>query len=81
MKTAKDLKKKLSDLGVNYGSIARDDWDSFVSHIQRRKSSDEFSVFYTMQAFVVTPVQIKQALVKKENRRNCEYNFLYLADL
>jgi hypothetical protein len=26
MKTAKDLRKKLSDSGVNYGRIASDDW-------------------------------------------------------
>jgi hypothetical protein len=31
LKTAKGLKKKWSDLGVNYGSIVTDDWDSFVS--------------------------------------------------
>jgi IS1 family transposase len=31
LKTAKELKKKMSDLGVNCGSIATDDWDSFVS--------------------------------------------------
>jgi IS1 family transposase len=31
MKTAKDLKKKLSDLVVNYGSIAGDDWNSFAA--------------------------------------------------
>jgi IS1 family transposase len=31
MKTAKDLKKKLSDLVVNYGSIAGDDWNSFAT--------------------------------------------------
>ncbi|MDR1116306.1 MAG: IS1 family transposase [Tannerella sp.] len=31
LKTAKELKKKMSDLGVNYGSIATDDRDSFVS--------------------------------------------------
>jgi IS1 family transposase len=31
LKTARELKKKLSDSGVNYGSIATDDWDSFVS--------------------------------------------------
>jgi IS1 family transposase len=27
----KELEKTLSDLGVSYGSIATDDWDSFVS--------------------------------------------------
>jgi IS1 family transposase len=31
LKTAKELKKKLSDSGVSYGSIATDDWNSFVS--------------------------------------------------
>jgi IS1 family transposase len=31
LKTAKALKKKLSDSSVNYGSIATDDWDSFVT--------------------------------------------------
>jgi IS1 family transposase len=31
LKTARDLKKKLSDMGVSYGSIATDDWDSFVA--------------------------------------------------
>jgi IS1 family transposase len=31
LKTAKALKKKLSDLGVSYGSIATDDWNSVVS--------------------------------------------------
>jgi IS1 family transposase len=31
LKTAKKLKQKLSDLGVNYGSIATDEWDSFVT--------------------------------------------------
>jgi IS1 family transposase len=31
LKTAKELKKKMSDLGVSYGRIATDDWDSFVS--------------------------------------------------
>jgi len=31
LKTAQDLKNKLSDLGVTYGSIATDNWDSFVT--------------------------------------------------
>jgi IS1 family transposase len=31
VKTAEDLKKKLSDSGVNYGRIAHDDWDSFAT--------------------------------------------------
>jgi IS1 family transposase len=31
LKIAKDLKKKLSYLGASYGSIASDDWDSFVT--------------------------------------------------
>jgi IS1 family transposase len=31
MKTAEDLKKKLSDSGINCGSIAGDDWDSFAA--------------------------------------------------
>jgi hypothetical protein len=29
MKTAEDLKKNLSDLGVNYECIASDDWNSW----------------------------------------------------
>jgi IS1 family transposase len=37
LKTAEELKKKLSDFGVNYGSIATDDWDSFMDRIQERK--------------------------------------------
>jgi IS1 family transposase len=31
LQTAKALKKKLSDFGVSYGSIATDDWNSFAS--------------------------------------------------
>ena len=31
LKTARELKRKLTDLGVSYGSIASDNWDSFVS--------------------------------------------------
>jgi IS1 family transposase len=31
LKTANELKKKLSDSGVSYGSIATDDWNSFVT--------------------------------------------------
>jgi hypothetical protein len=31
LKTANGLKKKLSDSGVSYGSIATDEWDSFVT--------------------------------------------------
>ena len=31
LKTALELKKKLSDLGVTYGSIATDEWDSFIT--------------------------------------------------
>ena len=31
LKTAMELKKKLTDLGVSYGSIATDEWDSFVA--------------------------------------------------
>jgi IS1 family transposase len=31
LKTAKGLKKKLSDFGVNYGRVATDDRDSFIS--------------------------------------------------
>jgi IS1 family transposase len=31
LKTVNGLKKKLSDSGVSYGSIATDEWDSFVS--------------------------------------------------
>jgi IS1 family transposase len=31
LKTARELKKKPVDSGINYGSIATDDWDSFVS--------------------------------------------------
>jgi IS1 family transposase len=34
LKTANGLKKKLSDSGVSYGSIATDDRDSFVSAIK-----------------------------------------------
>jgi IS1 family transposase len=30
LKTARELKRKLSDFGVGYGSIATDDWDNFV---------------------------------------------------
>jgi IS1 family transposase len=30
-KNSQRLEEKLSDLGVSYGSIASDDWDSFVS--------------------------------------------------
>jgi IS1 family transposase len=36
-KTAKKLKEKLSDLGVNFGSIATDDWDSFVTAFKGEK--------------------------------------------
>jgi IS1 family transposase/transposase-like protein len=31
LKTAQKLKDRLSDLGVSYGSIATDNWDSFVT--------------------------------------------------
>jgi hypothetical protein len=31
LKTAGKLKKKLSDSGVNFGSIAPDNWESFVT--------------------------------------------------
>jgi IS1 family transposase/transposase-like protein len=31
LKTAKSLKKKLSSLGMRYGSIATDEWDSFLA--------------------------------------------------
>jgi IS1 family transposase len=31
LKTAKALKKKLSSLGVRYGSVATDEWDSFLA--------------------------------------------------
>jgi IS1 family transposase/transposase-like protein len=31
LKTVNKLKKKLSDFGVSYGSIATDNWDSFVA--------------------------------------------------
>jgi IS1 family transposase len=43
LKTAEKLKKKLSDSGVSYGSIATDDGDSFVAafngenHLIRKK--------------------------------------------
>jgi hypothetical protein len=30
--TANIWKSELSDLGVNYGSIAADDWDNFVAY-------------------------------------------------
>jgi IS1 family transposase len=29
--TAQKLKKKMTDLGISYGSIATDNWDSFVA--------------------------------------------------
>jgi IS1 family transposase/transposase-like protein len=35
LKTAGKLKKKLSDSIISYGSIATDDWDSFVSTFKR----------------------------------------------
>jgi IS1 family transposase len=31
LKTARELKKKLTDLGVSYKSIASDNWDSFIT--------------------------------------------------
>ena len=31
MQTATNLKKKLLDSGVSYGSIATDEWDSFIT--------------------------------------------------
>jgi IS1 family transposase/transposase-like protein len=37
LKTARELKQKLSDFGVEYGSIATDDWDSFVATFKGKK--------------------------------------------
>jgi IS1 family transposase len=31
LKTARKLKQKLLDFGVTYGSIATDEWDSFIA--------------------------------------------------
>jgi IS1 family transposase len=36
MKTAGDLKKKLSNFGISFGSIASDDWDSFATAFKGR---------------------------------------------
>jgi IS1 family transposase len=36
-KTAQELKQKLSGFGVKYGSIATDDWDSFVATFKGEK--------------------------------------------
>jgi hypothetical protein len=41
---SQELKKKLSDFGVNYGSIATDDWDS--DRIQGRKPSYRKEIYH-----------------------------------